>query len=40
VNLGHAKAADVIALIKKVGRAVEAQTGMTLELELKIVGEP
>jgi UDP-N-acetylmuramate dehydrogenase len=39
VNLGHAKAADVIALIKKVGRAVEAQTGMTLELELKIVGE-
>ncbi len=40
VNLGHAKAADVIALIKKVGRTVEARTGMTLELELKIVGEP
>jgi UDP-N-acetylmuramate dehydrogenase len=40
VNLGHAKAADVIALIKKVGRAVEARTGLTLELELKIVGEP
>ena len=40
VNLGHAKAADVIALIKKVGRTVEARTGLTLELELKIVGEP
>jgi UDP-N-acetylmuramate dehydrogenase len=40
VNLGHAKAADVIALIKKVGRTVEEQTGVTLELELKIVGEP
>ncbi len=40
VNLGHAKAADVIALIKKVGRAVEERTGLTLELELKIVGEP
>jgi UDP-N-acetylmuramate dehydrogenase len=40
VNLGHAKAADVIALIKKVGRTVEEKTGLTLELELKIVGEP
>jgi UDP-N-acetylmuramate dehydrogenase len=40
VNLGHAKAADVIALIKKVGRTVEERTGLTLELELKIVGEP
>ena len=40
VNLGHARAADVIALIKKVGRTVEARTGLTLELELKIVGEP
>lgn len=40
VNLGHAKAADVIALIKKVGRTVEERTGMTLELEMKIVGEP
>jgi len=40
VNLGHAKAADVIALIKKVGRTVEDKTGLTLELELKIVGEP
>jgi UDP-N-acetylmuramate dehydrogenase len=40
VNLGHARAADVIALIKKVGRTVEERTGLTLELELKIVGEP
>lgn len=40
VNLGQAKAADVIALIKKVGRTVEEKTGLTLELELKIVGEP
>lgn len=40
VNVGHARAADVIALIKKVGRTVEEQTGVTLELELKIVGQP
>lgn len=38
VNLGRARAADVIALIKKVGRTVEERTGKTLELELKIVG--
>lgn len=40
VNLGQARAADVITLIKQVGRAVEEQTGITLELELKIVGQP
>jgi len=40
VNLGQASAADVIALIKRVGRTVEEQTGITLELELKIVGQP
>lgn len=40
VNVGKARAADVIALIKKVGRAVEEQTGVTLQLELKIVGRP
>jgi UDP-N-acetylmuramate dehydrogenase len=40
VNLGAAKAADVIALIKQVGKAVEEQKGITLELELKIVGQP
>jgi UDP-N-acetylmuramate dehydrogenase len=38
VNLGHARAADVIALIKQVGRTVQERTGKTLELELKIVG--
>lgn len=40
VNLGKATAADVIELIKKVGRTVEEQAGVTLELELKIVGQP
>jgi UDP-N-acetylmuramate dehydrogenase len=40
VNIGRARAADVIALIKQVGRTVEERTGITLELELKIVGQP
>lgn len=40
VNLGRAKAADVISLIKRVGRTVEQKTGVNLQLELKIVGEP
>lgn len=40
VNLGDARASDVLALIKKVGRTVEERTGVTLELELKIVGQP
>ena len=40
VNRGKARAADVLALIKKVGQTVEARTGVTLELELKIVGQP
>ena len=40
VNLGRARADDVIALIKQVGRTVEEQAGVTLELELKIVGSP
>lgn len=39
VNRGQARAADVIALIKKVGREVERRTGVRLELELKIVGQ-
>lgn len=39
VNCGRARAADVLALIKKVGREVERRTGVTLELELKVVGE-
>lgn len=40
VNLGRATAADVMSLIRTVGKAVEEQTGVTLQLELKIVGQP
>jgi len=40
VNVGQARAADVIELIKKIGRTVEAKTGITLQLELRIVGQP
>ncbi|MEW6543511.1 MAG: UDP-N-acetylmuramate dehydrogenase [Nitrospirota bacterium] len=40
VNVGRASAEDVIALIKQVGRTVEERAGVTLELELKIVGQP
>ena len=39
VNLGHARAGDVLALIRKVRAAVKKQTGVALELELKIVGQ-
>lgn len=39
VNRGHARAADVIALIKKVRAAIKRKTGTTLDLELQIVGE-
>ncbi len=39
VNLGQARAADVIALIRKVRRQVRQRTGIALELELKIVGQ-
>ena len=38
INLGAAKAGEVFALIKKIGRAVEKEKGITLELEVKIVG--
>ena len=40
VNRGHARAADVMALIGKVRSAIRRQAGVRLELELKIVGEP
>ncbi|MGH7233360.1 MAG: UDP-N-acetylmuramate dehydrogenase [Nitrospiraceae bacterium] len=40
VNLGHARAVDVIELIKTVGQTVQEKTGVRLELELKIVGQP
>ncbi len=39
VNLGRARAADVLALIRKVRSAVRRRTGKSLQLELKIVGE-
>ena len=39
VNLGAARAIDVMRLIQKVRRTVIRKTGITLQLELKIVGE-
>lgn len=39
VNQGHASAADVLSLIKKVRARIAQKTGIKLELELKIVGE-
>ncbi len=39
VNQGHASAADVLLLIKKVRARIAQQTGIKLELELKVVGE-
>ncbi len=40
VNVGQATSADVLALIKHIGRSVEEKLGVTLQLELKIVGQP
>lgn len=40
VNRGHARADDVMALIARVRRTVQAKAGVKLDLELKIVGEP
>ncbi|MBI4001938.1 MAG: UDP-N-acetylmuramate dehydrogenase [Nitrospira defluvii] len=39
VNVGHARAEDVLALIKNVRAAVKKKSGVTLELELKVVGQ-
>ena len=39
VNQGHASAADVLSLIKKVRAHIARKTGIRLELELKVVGE-
>lgn len=39
VNRGHARAKDVLALIRKVRREVFRKTGVKLELELKLVGQ-
>lgn len=38
VNVGHARAEDVLALIRKVRAAVKKTSGVVLELELKVVG--
>jgi UDP-N-acetylmuramate dehydrogenase len=40
VNRGKARAADVMALIHQIGQTVQKKTGIALELELKIVGQP
>jgi UDP-N-acetylmuramate dehydrogenase len=39
VNLGTARAKDVLDLIRKVRREVRRQTGVSLDLELKVVGQ-
>lgn len=39
VNLGQARSADVLQLIETIQREVSQQTGVTLELEWKVVGE-
>lgn len=39
VNVGHARAEDVLSLIKKVRAAVKKKSGIALELELKVVGQ-
>lgn len=39
VNRGRATARDVLSLIRKVGRTVERTAGVTLQLEVRIVGQ-
>jgi UDP-N-acetylmuramate dehydrogenase len=39
VNLGAARAKDVLELIHKVRRVVKRRTGVSLDLELKVVGQ-
>ena len=39
VNQGHASAADVLSLIKKIRARIVRKTGIRLELEVKVVGE-
>jgi UDP-N-acetylmuramate dehydrogenase len=40
LNLGQATAADIEALIEEVRAAVERKSGVRLELEVRVVGEP
>lgn len=39
INAGQAKASDILALIERAQKEVLAQTGITLETEVRIVGE-
>ena len=39
VNNGNAKSSDIENLINKVKKKVQEKTGVSLELEIKIVGE-
>ncbi|MEK6683142.1 MAG: UDP-N-acetylmuramate dehydrogenase [Nitrospirota bacterium] len=39
INRGHATAKEVLQLIRLIGKRVEEETGITLELELRIVGQ-
>ena len=39
VNTGHAKAADILALIEQVRKEVFARTGIALETEVRIIGD-
>ena len=39
VNRGHATAAQVVDLIRKIRRTIRQKAGVRLDLELKIVGE-
>jgi UDP-N-acetylenolpyruvoylglucosamine reductase len=36
--MGKATAKDVLALIRMIGKKVETEKGITLELEIKVVG--
>ncbi len=38
INRGHASAGEILSLIRHVGRQVETRCGVTLELEVKIIG--
>ena len=38
INNGKAKASDIEKLINKVKKEVKSKTGVTLELEIKIIG--
>ena len=39
INNGKAKTSDIEALIKKVKNQVKSKTGISLELEIKIIGD-